>query len=180
MTAHPITVPLGARVAEALDIFAAARSANCRSSMMTADRRACSISPISSGSPPNPRRKASRMSDEELNAIAGRIELLVLDVDGVLTDGSIMLTPDGGEIKTFHVRDGSALTAWRRCGKKTAIISGSRFAGRFDPSRRIGDHRGTALRQGQGRRVDRGRPPRPDRRSIERVRSGMTGRTCRF
>jgi len=64
------------------------------------------------------------MSDEELNAIAGRIELLVLDVDGVLTDGSITLTPDGGEIKTFHVRDGSALTAWRRCGKKTAIISG--------------------------------------------------------
>jgi 3-deoxy-D-manno-octulosonate 8-phosphate phosphatase (KDO 8-P phosphatase) len=64
------------------------------------------------------------MSDEELNAIAGRIELLVLDVDGVLTDGSITLTPDGAEIKTFHVRDGSALTAWRHCGKKTAIISG--------------------------------------------------------
>jgi 3-deoxy-D-manno-octulosonate 8-phosphate phosphatase (KDO 8-P phosphatase) len=64
------------------------------------------------------------MSDDELNVLAARIELLVLDVDGVLTDGSIMLTPDGGEIKTFHVRDGSALTAWLRSGKKTAIISG--------------------------------------------------------
>lgn len=54
----------------------------------------------------------------------GRIELLVLDVDGILTDGSIQLTESGEEIKTFHVRDGSGIKYWMRVGKKVAIISG--------------------------------------------------------
>ena len=53
-----------------------------------------------------------------------RIELLVLDVDGVLTDGRITLTPTGEEIKTFHVRDGSGMKYWKRAGRKLAIISG--------------------------------------------------------
>ena len=52
------------------------------------------------------------------------IEMLVVDVDGVLTDGSIVLGENGAEIKRFHVRDGSALTFWRKAGKNTAIISG--------------------------------------------------------
>ncbi len=53
-----------------------------------------------------------------------RIELLVLDVDGVLTDGRIMLTPSGDEIKVFNVRDGAGMKYWRRAGGKLAIISG--------------------------------------------------------
>jgi len=53
-----------------------------------------------------------------------RIELLVLDVDGVLTDGRIMLTGDGDEIKAFHVRDGAGMKYWKRAGRKLAIISG--------------------------------------------------------
>ena len=53
-----------------------------------------------------------------------KIDLLVLDVDGVLTDGRITLTPSGEEIKTFHVRDGSGMKYWRRAGKKLAMISG--------------------------------------------------------
>jgi len=53
-----------------------------------------------------------------------RIELLVVDVDGVLTDGRIVLTPAGEEIKAFHVRDGAGMKYWRRVGKKLAIISG--------------------------------------------------------
>ena len=53
-----------------------------------------------------------------------RIELLVLDCDGVMTDGRITLTPDGEEIKSFHVRDGSGMKYWQRVGKKVAIISG--------------------------------------------------------
>ena len=53
-----------------------------------------------------------------------RIELLLLDVDGVLTDGSINYTDDGVELKRFHVRDGSALKLWGLAGKKSAIISG--------------------------------------------------------
>ena len=53
-----------------------------------------------------------------------RIELLVLDVDGVLTDGGIIYTDDGVELKKFHVRDGSALVIWKHVGKRSALISG--------------------------------------------------------
>lgn len=53
-----------------------------------------------------------------------KIELLVLDVDGVMTDGRIMLGPDGAEIKAFHVRDGSGMKYWKRCGGKLAMITG--------------------------------------------------------
>jgi 3-deoxy-D-manno-octulosonate 8-phosphate phosphatase (KDO 8-P phosphatase) len=52
------------------------------------------------------------------------IDLLVLDVDGVLTDGRIVLTEAGEEIKAFHVRDGAGMKYWRRAGRKLAVISG--------------------------------------------------------
>jgi len=54
----------------------------------------------------------------------GKIELLILDVDGVLTDGRITLTGDGEEIKSFHARDGAGMKYWTRVGKKLAIVSG--------------------------------------------------------
>jgi 3-deoxy-D-manno-octulosonate 8-phosphate phosphatase (KDO 8-P phosphatase) len=53
-----------------------------------------------------------------------RIELLLLDVDGVLTDGRIVYTDAGEELKAFHVRDGSGLKLWQRSGKRAAILSG--------------------------------------------------------
>ena len=53
-----------------------------------------------------------------------KIELLVLDADGVMTDGRITLTAEGDEIKSFHVRDGSGMKYWKRLGGKLAIISG--------------------------------------------------------
>jgi len=53
-----------------------------------------------------------------------RIELLVLDVDGVMTDGRVILSSTGDEIKAFHVRDGSGMKYWKRVGKKLAIITG--------------------------------------------------------
>jgi 3-deoxy-D-manno-octulosonate 8-phosphate phosphatase (KDO 8-P phosphatase) len=52
------------------------------------------------------------------------IELLVVDVDGVLTDGVIALDDRGVESKHFHVRDGSAINLWRRAGHRVALISG--------------------------------------------------------
>jgi 3-deoxy-D-manno-octulosonate 8-phosphate phosphatase (KDO 8-P phosphatase) len=52
------------------------------------------------------------------------IELLVLDVDGVLTDGVIVVDDRGVESKHFHVRDGGGIALWRKAGKKVAIISG--------------------------------------------------------
>jgi 3-deoxy-D-manno-octulosonate 8-phosphate phosphatase (KDO 8-P phosphatase) len=55
---------------------------------------------------------------------AKTIELLLLDVDGVLTDGRITYTGSGDDIKNFHVRDGSGLKMWMSLGKKVAILSG--------------------------------------------------------
>jgi 3-deoxy-D-manno-octulosonate 8-phosphate phosphatase (KDO 8-P phosphatase) len=55
---------------------------------------------------------------------ARRIRLLVLDVDGVLTDGRLYIAAAGEELKVFHVRDGSGLVAIQRAGVTVAIISG--------------------------------------------------------
>ena len=52
------------------------------------------------------------------------IELLVLDVDGCLTDGKIIYTEKGDEIKAFNVKDGLAIKSWQRLGKEVAIITG--------------------------------------------------------
>ncbi|MFM7128237.1 MAG: KdsC family phosphatase [bacterium] len=57
---------------------------------------------------------------------AGRIRLIVMDVDGVLTDGLIIVDDQGQELKHFNVRDGSALVGWMRTGGKSAILSGRR------------------------------------------------------
>jgi len=55
---------------------------------------------------------------------ARRTRLLVLDVDGVLTDGVLVYGASGEEIKRFHVRDGLALLQARRAGVEVAIVSG--------------------------------------------------------
>jgi 3-deoxy-D-manno-octulosonate 8-phosphate phosphatase (KDO 8-P phosphatase) len=52
------------------------------------------------------------------------ITLLVLDVDGVLTDGGIFMDDAGHETKRFHVRDGAALRMWAKLGYETAVITG--------------------------------------------------------
>ncbi len=52
------------------------------------------------------------------------IELLIVDVDGVLTDGAIIYGDNGVEIKAFHVRDGSGFKLWQRAGKRAALITG--------------------------------------------------------
>lgn len=51
------------------------------------------------------------------------IEFLCLDVDGVLTDGSIILNERGEETKRFFVRDGTAIRAWLECGLHLAVIT---------------------------------------------------------
>ena len=52
------------------------------------------------------------------------IQLLILDVDGVLTDGRIIHSAAGDEVKHFHVRDGSGVKYWQRAGLKMAWITG--------------------------------------------------------
>ena len=54
---------------------------------------------------------------------ASRIRLLVLDVDGVLTDGGLVFSTSGEETKRFHVHDGLAMVAARRAGLQIAILS---------------------------------------------------------
>jgi len=55
---------------------------------------------------------------------AQKIRLLILDVDGVLTDGSIILDNAGNEYKAFHVRDGHGIKMLIRAGINVAIITG--------------------------------------------------------
>ena len=52
------------------------------------------------------------------------IELIVLDVDGTMTDSRITYSENGDEIKSFNVKDGLAIASWRRLGKQVAIITG--------------------------------------------------------
>lgn len=54
------------------------------------------------------------------------IQLLCLDVDGVLTDGGISIDDHGVEIKRFHVRDGAGMRIWKRLGGEIAVITGRR------------------------------------------------------
>ena len=61
---------------------------------------------------------------DELHERARRIRLLVLDVDGVLTDGRLYFAADGEQLKVFDVRDGYGLVALQRAGVAVAIISG--------------------------------------------------------
>lgn len=49
--------------------------------------------------------------------------MLLFDVDGVLTDGSVLLHGDGSESKRFHIRDGTAVVLARRAGLKVGLIS---------------------------------------------------------
>ena len=52
------------------------------------------------------------------------IELIVLDVDGTMTDSRITYSEVGDEIKSFNVKDGLAIASWRKLGKQVAIITG--------------------------------------------------------
>jgi 3-deoxy-D-manno-octulosonate 8-phosphate phosphatase (KDO 8-P phosphatase) len=59
---------------------------------------------------------------------AAKIKLLVLDVDGVMTDGTIVLDGTDGEYKAFNVRDGHGIKLLQRVGYTVAIITGRRSA----------------------------------------------------
>jgi 3-deoxy-D-manno-octulosonate 8-phosphate phosphatase (KDO 8-P phosphatase) len=64
------------------------------------------------------------MKDEALAARCRALKLLLSDVDGVMTDGTLLLLPDGREAKAFHIRDGLAVVLARRAGLRTGIVTG--------------------------------------------------------
>ncbi len=61
---------------------------------------------------------------DALAARCAALRLILSDVDGVMTDGTVLLLPDGGEAKAFHVRDGLAIVLAHRAGLRTGLISG--------------------------------------------------------
>lgn len=63
------------------------------------------------------------MSGEEQKKLES-IKLLALDVDGVLTDGSLVMHSDGTESKIFNTLDGHGIRMWRRAGLQVAFVSG--------------------------------------------------------
>jgi 3-deoxy-D-manno-octulosonate 8-phosphate phosphatase (KDO 8-P phosphatase) len=93
------------------------------------------------------------MPQKDVTPLASKIELLLMDVDGVLTDGTLLLVPmpDGSvvEAKAFNVNDGAALAMARRAGLKTGIISGRSS---LALSRRAGELKVDFFYHGLGRR----------------------------
>lgn len=61
---------------------------------------------------------------QEIANRARKIKLLLMDCDGVLTDGRLYFSEKGEVLKVFHVRDGQGIAAWNKLGLKTGIISG--------------------------------------------------------
>jgi 3-deoxy-D-manno-octulosonate 8-phosphate phosphatase (KDO 8-P phosphatase) len=71
---------------------------------------------------------------------ARRVRLLLFDVDGVLTDGTILLDAEGRESKRFHIRDGTALVWARQAGLLTGLLSARTAAATSERARQLGIH----------------------------------------
>ncbi len=68
------------------------------------------------------------MDSDALTERASKIRMLVLDVDGVLTDGKLYFDHAGNEMKAFNTRDGMGMKALQRCGIEIAVITGRKSA----------------------------------------------------
>jgi 3-deoxy-D-manno-octulosonate 8-phosphate phosphatase (KDO 8-P phosphatase) len=62
--------------------------------------------------------------DQAILEKARKLKLLILDVDGVLTDGRLFFDAEGNEYKSFHARDGHGIKLLRQTGVEVAVISG--------------------------------------------------------
>jgi 3-deoxy-D-manno-octulosonate 8-phosphate phosphatase (KDO 8-P phosphatase) len=82
---------------------------------------------------------------------ASRIKLLLMDCDGVLTDGRLWLTGDGDEQKSFNTHDGLGLSLFHRAGLRSGIISGRRSE---SVTRRASELGVEFVRQGDADKVD--------------------------
>jgi 3-deoxy-D-manno-octulosonate 8-phosphate phosphatase (KDO 8-P phosphatase) len=63
------------------------------------------------------------LSKESLQTRARRVRLILLDVDGVLTDGTVIMHGDGTESKGFHIRDGAAIVWAMQAGLEVGLLS---------------------------------------------------------
>lgn len=78
------------------------------------------------------------MKDAQLAERCRRLRLLLTDVDGVMTDGSLLLLPDGREAKAFHVRDGLGIVLAHAAGLRTGLLSGRRSEAVEERARELG------------------------------------------
>ena len=69
-------------------------------------------------------KEKQELSTESLTASLQKIKLLALDVDGVLTDGSIYISPAGEVFKGFNAKDGMGISCALRSGLQSAVITG--------------------------------------------------------
>ncbi len=65
-----------------------------------------------------------KLDQEEFTQRASKIKLLILDVDGVMTDGSLFLDNNGEEYKAFNSKDGHGIRMLQECGVEAAILTG--------------------------------------------------------
>ena len=71
-----------------------------------------------------PDLEEERMKSDALAARCRRLKLLLFDVDGVLTDGTVVYGSDGTEARAFHIRDGLGIVLAHRAGLVTGVLSG--------------------------------------------------------
>jgi 3-deoxy-D-manno-octulosonate 8-phosphate phosphatase (KDO 8-P phosphatase) len=101
---------------------------------------------------------------ESLRPRAARIRALVLDVDGVMTDGSLVYGADGEAQKTFHVKDGLGIRLLRTAGIEVGVISAKRSA--------------PLLARLRDLRIDRAELGRDDKRSALDELASALGVSC--
>ena len=66
-------------------------------------------------------QRCSEMDEKER---ARKIKMILMDVDGTLTDGTLLVLPDGEELKTYNVKDGTGILFAQLAGLKTGILTG--------------------------------------------------------
>jgi 3-deoxy-D-manno-octulosonate 8-phosphate phosphatase (KDO 8-P phosphatase) len=91
---------------------------------------------VSAGQSSSP---GSRLGDPTtIETLARGLRLLLFDVDGVLTDGTILLDAEGRESKRFSIRDGTALVWARQAGLLTGVLSARTAAATAERARQLG------------------------------------------
>jgi 3-deoxy-D-manno-octulosonate 8-phosphate phosphatase (KDO 8-P phosphatase) len=80
----------------------------------------------------------AELDQEELTRALSKIRLLLLDVDGVLTDGRIIYNDRGEETKVFHVRDGLGIRLLIQAGIEVGIVTGRSSRALFHRCRNLG------------------------------------------
>jgi len=91
------------------------------------------------------------LTPDALTAKAAKIKLLLFDVDGVMTDGAVVLHGDGTESKRFHIRDGIAMVWAQRAGLRVGLLSARQSPSTSQRAAQLGI---TLVHQGVASKID--------------------------